>query len=176
MSETQKSIADWAHDTFGPAHSIPRVLGRAAEEAAELVRKVTIGTFTPEEIAEEAADTAIVLARAAELLHIEEKRIQREVRRGLADMPKATTAAEYAFAAMSQVAEAGAAVSQNLPNPMSAAAAVFGARLGLECCCRLIGQDLSIAIELKMQVNRNRRWKLDGSGHGYHERPKGATL
>lgn len=39
-----------------------------------------------------------------------------------------------------------------------------------------LGLDLTHAIELKMQVNRKRTWKLDGSGHGYHERPKSVTL
>lgn len=176
MSETQKSIADWAHDTFGPAHSIPRVLGRAAEEAAELIRKVTIGTFTPEEIAEEAADTAIVLARAAELLKMDEQRALAFVARAMATEPESAALGEYAFAVLNQIGEAGATLCAPGIVASRSQPAVIGARLSLELVCKRVGIDLATAIELKMQVNRKRTWKLDGSGHGYHERPKGAVL
>ena len=31
-----------------------------------------------------------------------------------------------------------------------------------------LGRSLQDAIDEKMMVNRNRRWKLDGKGQGYH--------
>jgi NTP pyrophosphatase (non-canonical NTP hydrolase) len=35
-----------------------------------------------------------------------------------------------------------------------------------------MGFDLHYEVERKMQINRNREWKIDGSGHGYHVRDK----
>ena len=35
-----------------------------------------------------------------------------------------------------------------------------------------MGIDLHGTIDLKMRVNRQRKWKRDGSGHGYHKRAK----
>jgi NTP pyrophosphatase (non-canonical NTP hydrolase) len=34
------------------------------------------------------------------------------------------------------------------------------------------GADIFEAVDRKMQINRQRRWKLDGSGHGYHVRDR----
>lgn len=34
--------------------------------------------------------------------------------------------------------------------------------------CRNVGCDLLEEIEKKMAINRARKWKLDGFGHGYH--------
>jgi len=36
-----------------------------------------------------------------------------------------------------------------------------------------LGVDIHEEIERKMAINRNREWKLDGTGHGYHLRDKG---
>jgi hypothetical protein len=36
-----------------------------------------------------------------------------------------------------------------------------------------LGVDLHQEVEKKMAINRNREWKLDNSGHGYHVRDKG---
>lgn len=38
-------------------------------------------------------------------------------------------------------------------------------RLAREC-----GADLMGAVDAKMEKNRSRMWKLDGTGHGYHVR------
>lgn len=35
-----------------------------------------------------------------------------------------------------------------------------------------LGVDLHHEIDVKMAINRKREWKLDGSGYGYHVRPK----
>ena len=65
MNETQKSVATWAQDTFGPVSSNARVAARANEEMAELLRALT----TDDEAAgaaEECADVVIVLMRLAD--------------------------------------------------------------------------------------------------------------
>ena len=101
INETQKSIVQWADETFGPATSVARVAARANEEMAELLRKVTIDDSAPE-VVEEVADVVIVLCRVASML----------------------------------------------------------------------GSDLAAEIDRKMAINRQREWRKDNTGHGYHVRPK----
>lgn len=103
LRETQQSISQWADATFGPVGSHARVVARANEEMAELLRAVTTDERHPK-AGEEMADIIIVLCRLATRL----------------------------------------------------------------------GYDLDEEIQRKMQVNRARVWRQDGSGHGYHVREKGA--
>ena len=37
---------------------------------------------------------------------------------------------------------------------------------------RRCGYDLYEAVDAKMEINRQREWKQDGSGHGYHVRER----
>lgn len=107
MHETQKTISDWANETFGPAQSNIRVAVRANEEMAELLRALSADDNHPK-AAEEMADVVIVLTRLATSLHV----------------------------------------------------------------------DINAEINRKMATNRNRVWKKDGTGHGYHhvrKRGNGAT-
>lgn len=60
--ETQRSIAEWADQTFGPAPSLARIAARANEEMAELLRGATAGA-EPAALVEEAADVTIILYR-----------------------------------------------------------------------------------------------------------------
>ncbi|SEO65460.1 DUF550 domain-containing protein [Nitrosovibrio sp. Nv6] len=62
--ETQESIAIWAEQAFGPAVTNARVVGRANEEMAELIRAAT-SDKPIHELIEEAADVVIVLYRLA---------------------------------------------------------------------------------------------------------------
>lgn len=64
MKEDQKSISEWIEATFGPAGSNARVVARANEEMAELLRDVTIDDAHPN-IPDEIADVFIVLYRVA---------------------------------------------------------------------------------------------------------------
>jgi hypothetical protein len=41
LLETRDAISDWADKTFGPATRIDRIVARANEEMAELLRAVT---------------------------------------------------------------------------------------------------------------------------------------
>lgn len=38
-----------------------------------------------------------------------------------------------------------------------------------------LGTDLQTEIDRKMEINRNRTWKRDDTGHGYHVRDKGVS-
>jgi len=65
MNETQKTVSQWADETFGLASSNTRVAARANEEMAELLRALTTND-TDQKAVEEAADVVIVLYRLAE--------------------------------------------------------------------------------------------------------------
>jgi NTP pyrophosphatase (non-canonical NTP hydrolase) len=68
--ETQKSVTDWANETFGTAGSTARVAARANEEMAELLRALTVDDAHPK-AAEEVADIVIVLYRVATRLGVD---------------------------------------------------------------------------------------------------------
>lgn len=63
--ETQKTIADWADDTFGPALDPGDLVTRAADELEELLEAVQ--KADKQEIGKEAADVVILLMRVMEL-------------------------------------------------------------------------------------------------------------
>lgn len=67
--ETQKTISDWANETFGPATSNMRIATRANEEMAELLRALAADDYSPK-AGEEIADILIVLCRVAERLGV----------------------------------------------------------------------------------------------------------
>lgn len=163
MRETTQSIAVWADQTFGAAPSAFRVATRANEELAELLRAISAGKPTAE-IAEEAADTAIVLARLGHMIG--------------ADVLKAAKAwlisprgypMDYAVKAHHNM---GALLGHTLGNSTTVAGrAALATCIGeLMNVCSALGHDLLAEIDRKMEVNRTRQWKLDGTGHGYHER------
>ena len=65
IHETQKTISQWAEETFGPASSNARVAARVNEEMAELLRALTVNDNNPK-AGEEMADIIIVMSRLAE--------------------------------------------------------------------------------------------------------------
>ncbi len=83
--ETQKSIASWAEETFGPVAHHSVLVDRAIAEMAELSDAVRKNN--PDDIGKEAADVAILLHRILELngldLHteIELKMIENRTRK-----------------------------------------------------------------------------------------------
>lgn len=64
-TETQRTVSQWAQETFGPASSNARVAARANEEMAELLKALT-GDDNSAKAVEEAADVVICLYRLAE--------------------------------------------------------------------------------------------------------------
>jgi hypothetical protein len=68
--EDQASISRWIEETFGPAGTNARVVARANEEMAEMLRSVTSDDNHPE-LAEEIADVFIVLYRVASRLGVD---------------------------------------------------------------------------------------------------------
>lgn len=80
MTETQNSIVAWIEATFGPVPTNARIVSRANEEMAELLRCVTLDDAHPD-LAEEMADVVIVLYRLAKNLGVN---LQEEVDRKMA--------------------------------------------------------------------------------------------
>lgn len=68
--ETQQTINEWIEETFGPAGSNARVVARANEEMAEMLRDVTTQDDHPN-LVEEMADVVIVLYRIAARLGVD---------------------------------------------------------------------------------------------------------
>ena len=68
--ENQKTVSDWADETFGPVSTNARVAARANEEMAELLRALTADDQSPQ-AANEIADVFIVLYRLATRLGVD---------------------------------------------------------------------------------------------------------
>jgi len=163
MRESQASIVAWANQTFGPAASTVRVVARANEEMAELLRAITWGA-EPSKIAVEAADVAIVLCRAAAAVN---------------EMPLfSNAAAARSEAPLKPALHANRAIADLLLeiDRSGGGAEFFVARLitraffFLHRVCEAAGSTLAEEVDSKMAINRARTWNLDGSGHGYHVR------
>lgn len=163
MTETQETISTWAVDTFGSAGTHASVTARALREACELAQLLARpdGEAPDLEVVMECADVAIVICRRAE-------------REDLDFMDLTVRSAPY--------------VSQRMPPLMLAEAAItslarllprregdvrnetdlghLGAALATICAQR--GFYLWDCVEKKMEINRKRKWVLDGHGHGQH--------
>jgi NTP pyrophosphatase (non-canonical NTP hydrolase) len=161
--ETQDSIEAWADEQFGLATdtTLPRILARANEEMAELVR-ATICDGTRHEVAEEAADVVIVLCRAAAMTGEDLTPFM-----GLTEIP-ATPASFIA-------ANANGLLSFAIQGLMERTIAHnnVGIYVGLIArqmaqVCAAIGMNLQEAIDEKMAVNRTRKWSMERVGLFYH--------
>lgn len=174
--ETQESICTWALSAFGSTASPFRVVTRANEEMAELLRAVAsinMDRASKEErdhIAEEAADVAIVLAKLGEMLQDDEML----TREGSAWSSNQVPSNCHLFVARanSNLSSAIYCIANALP-PSSAISELRATIKHLDTVCKSVGSSLNLAIDAKMETNRARAWKQDGTGHGYHirERP-----
>lgn len=70
--ETQRTIAEWAFQTFGPVRSNASIAARANREMAELLFALSVEDDGDEDaIGEEIADVVIVLSRLADRIGID---------------------------------------------------------------------------------------------------------
>lgn len=159
VRETQASIVEWADDTFGPSKSVFRLVGRANTEMAELVRAATSGD-DPLKIAEEAADVAIVLCRAADMLG------RAAIFEGPSTNPlRITMAAVHANRAMADLL---AEMERDRPWTEHAGTLIDRVFLFLRRVCEAAGTTLAEQVDRKQTINRARRWVLAGDGTGSH--------
>jgi phosphoribosyl-ATP pyrophosphohydrolase len=162
--ETQASICEWASATFDDPGSNYRVAVRAQEEMVEGLRAETIGKSS-ENIAEEIADTAIVMLRLMQRLGVE---IDETDGSDGGYVPSVSRNLAFANRVLASIIED---LSDRDYIPAVTAATLLGRIWGrLHGCCDELGVPLWDAIQAKMAINRKRRWVLDGTGHGYHVR------
>lgn len=170
MRETHASIEAWRAETFGAQQaSLARKAARVNEEFAELLRAWTAGK-PDAAVLEEMADVAICLAmilperawtdalrgqKDAAGLPIGLPSFHDAIRNTVEDMADlvvlalrddAENAAGYGFFFLRTLADAADLVSVRGPGRLAA------------------------AIDDKMTINRQRVWRRDGTGHGYHLR------
>ena len=158
MHETQESIYEWAHETFGAADALALV-GRANTEMAELVSAVTTGAPAAE-VVEEAADVAIVLCRAAHLFK-HKSTFSGAVAAVGGDLRKDAIHANRA------TADLLLEVSRPMGGHPTVCCLLIDRILLMlrRACCRA-GTTLDEQVDLKMVVNRQRRWVDTDRGVG----------
>ena len=158
MQETQATITKWCEDTFGEVTSNFNLATRANQEMAELLKCYGEDVNHPK-LGEECADIIIVLCRLATILRL-------NLTFGtLSDNLKLDTEA-LAEATEEMAYLVKTFLVSNRPSHV---------RVHMEDCVdglfRLAkhkGIDLCAEIDAKMEINRSRRWKLDGKGCGQH--------
>jgi hypothetical protein len=159
--ETQQRISQWASETFGQPGSNLRVATRAGEELFELFKEISVEIHAEKAIVE-AADVAIVLYRLCDRLGmtVDTSRVYRQD----PDNPKLL------------IAEANAKMASVIvllchdDNGRMADYSLLQTYYCLGKFCEALGGDLHDAVQKKMAINRTRKWKLSGDGHGYHVR------
>lgn len=167
--ENQASIVQWADETFGPATSVARVVVRAYEEFVELLRAHTSGKPLVD-VCMEAADVTIVLFRAAEMRQADLLAEAYEARKCLSN----GNPLEVAHGHMTMLVRS---VVWSDPDiwPMAHEMGSIVAALGRFVDERHVNVGLSLRelVNRKMEINRARQWRTDGTGHGYHTRVDG---
>lgn len=166
MLWTQDDIVAWAEKAFGPSPDLFRIFTRANEELAELLRAIA-SDATPDAIAEEAADTAIILARAMWETgkRVGSTRMTWRVGPGTCIHRRPRQIAIDAHRDMAKLMEK--AVQSDFLEVLTHGIDIM---IALTDLCAGYGKDLGTAIDAKMAINSTRHWTSDGTGHGYHIR------
>lgn len=165
--ETQESVSAWAEKTFGPAGSNLRVAARVNEELAELLRAVSADDR--EKALDEAADVVIVAYRLGHRLGVDldvffpepEELLPREQ----LSARRCAVEANRGMSALLWILE-----NEDVPATRSFVWYCRQVVRHMGILAHAVGGDLRTAIADKMAVNRQREWKVDGTGHGYHVR------
>ena len=188
IHETQATITEWAVATFGPDGSDFRIVARANDELAELLRAIGgaealpcdvlgnhsvcncdrvggpcgIGEELQASIREEAADVAIVLARLAQ-------------RHGARSFPMGLEGGRIASVNITwQACHAAKRMAVLLMDTAHGGfigdtyAALDDVIAAMAAICRTAGGDLQAEVDAKMATNRGREWNIDRAGRGYH--------
>jgi phosphoribosyl-ATP pyrophosphohydrolase len=170
MKETQASISEWAEQTFGMASSNARVAARVNEEMAELIEAASELSPQGEDVMKECADVVIILCRLAQRMGFT-LRLQflpgdygHHVNYDHSDYQTVAKANTYLASLLRALTS-----DDNSP---AAEGHVDGLMVKLLQLAAFLDCDLMEWVDKKMAVNRQRVWKRDGSGHGYHVRDK----
>ena len=155
--ETPESITEWSDATFGGDVSPLACAVRANMEMAELLAAVTQNQPV-ERIAEECADVCIVLWRLAKLLAAD-----------LGPLEYYSPIRERADETVKTInTHLAATIRHVATNPHRARECLLMTLCYIQWLATVCKFDLQEAVDAKMQVNRARQWKMDGTGCGYH--------
>jgi hypothetical protein len=162
-TEDQGSIARWADETFGAPSSLFRVATRAAEEMAECLRELSFDPFG-RAAAMEAADTAIILYRMAALalVNLDQQAAEADME-PLFGVPPARYAAKAARD-LGDVLVCCTLEQTAIEKPLGRA------YRNLMLACAAMEADIRQEIDIKMVINRRRRWVAAYDGTGRHRR------
>jgi hypothetical protein len=166
--ETFNTIAAWAQETFGPQSTMPSIAARANKELAELMALlVQPNPPSRDEVCDECADVAIVLARYVVISGIDQQWLDRKVAEEAYHQHHIVMVSDIRLAANSAGMLAGLVAGHDSPSGLAFILANMGT------ICQRHGRQLAHAIDAKMIVNRARKWRLDGNGHGQHVEESG---
>jgi NTP pyrophosphatase (non-canonical NTP hydrolase) len=167
--ETCATIGDWALETFGPRSTPQSIAARALVEAAELVQECVSydrdrGEALAQSIAKECADVYIVLARIA---HEVDCNMVEAARREYQLLRVEWFGSHASLASSATELVLKLCATTHPKYTTFELLGMIGARLQLLVAS--IGQgELLEHVDAKMEVNRARKWRLDGNGHGQH--------
>lgn len=156
MKETIESIAQWAHETFGPSSS-ERTIIRSIEEASELCTHLAKGETI--EAAQEAVDVFIVMCRYYVLHKASAETVLRDPLFMGPRSPMDSAAVLVKLLGSSLLGEKHPGAFPDSP----LATITIIRRLLLD-----LGVDFDELVDTKMDINRKREWKRDGTGCGQH--------
>jgi NTP pyrophosphatase (non-canonical NTP hydrolase) len=160
VNETQEAITAWAVETFGGAGCDLRIAVRVGEEMSELLRALTTEQF--DKVPAELADVAITMCRLATRLGVALS-FEPIGSRECVDVIKVATAANIDLSCLiyDLTLEGDPEFRYRVTSRVVEAMSVIATTLGVS---------LQAEINRKMQINRERVWRVDGSGCGYHRK------
>jgi len=168
-NETPQTVTDWANAQFGPDLSIARIGARANLEMGELLALVTRPGSSPDKIAEECADVLIVLSRAALQMG---SAVDFVVHVGAGGVLRGLPPAQREDAVYKLAMKANMHLAMFMDDIASASgfagAALTDAWYFTCLVVHQVGLDPQQAVNAKMVINRARKWRMTGDGHGFH--------
>ncbi len=157
MSETQKTIHDWATRTFGPSNPLDRLV-RCNVEAGELLS--AIHNQAPRHItAGELADVQIIFMQVKEGLSYDSPPSNYD--------PYPTTATEVAAELCVSIGHLLQALAKGLKLD-DTWDVVHDTQEIIILLAHTLGVDLDAAVDAKMMINRDRTWQKLESGRFQH--------
>jgi hypothetical protein len=171
--ETQATILAWADETFGPVSDPLRSATRVHEELLQLSKAIQLGK-SDGEVRAEAADVAICLYRVAASLGSDlDRRVGSAMNMGMARelVPAGDSPARAVLRAETKLMIAKNMIADNVPRTR-VSQELTAVRVILEEMVARLGGSLTVDVDAKMSINRERVWRLDASGHGYHDHAK----
>lgn len=156
----QKSITQWARETFGdPAHT-GLLLARLSEEFGEMMT----GYECVDDLLMESADCAIFGYQLAEAEGVTIRSSS-----DLEDLDLET------FGEVEHVIREFAAIVSAYASNKEIAGPLQNFFYALEVLANLYGTNLADLVDYKMDINVNRKWQITGQGIGQHIPEKGES-